>query len=73
MKLKDNCPVCVEPKPSKEYQEIPDSLCPVCVELEPEPELPKPTIIKITEYCLRAYMRSAATSKFCNVPPRGCS
>ena len=71
MKLEDSCPVCIEPAPSKEYQTLPDSLCPVCV--EPEPEIPKPTVIKMTEYCLRAYMRSAARSKYCAVPPRGCS
>lgn len=70
MKLVDNCPVCVEPASSKEYKEIPDTLCPACVEPEKEPK--KPTI-KMTEYCLRAYMRNVVTKKYCKDSPHGCS
>jgi hypothetical protein len=72
MKLKDGCNECVESKPPKEYKEIPASLCP-CVDSKPKPEPPKPTIIKMTDYCLREYIQNMATSKFCNIPPRGCS
>jgi hypothetical protein len=72
VKLTDDCPICIEQKPSKEYQKIPETLCP-CEESSLEKEPPKPTIIKVTEFCLREYLRNAATSKFCKTPPRGCS
>jgi hypothetical protein len=73
MKLKDNCPECVEVKPEKEYQKIPKSLCPDCV--KPKEEIrktPKRNIIKVTEYCLRDYMRKVVMLKNCQVTPKGC-
>jgi hypothetical protein len=73
MKLKDNCPECVEIKPEKEYQKIPKSLCPDFIKSNEEIEkTPRRNITRVTEYCLRDYMRRVVMSKNCHAMPKGC-